>query len=183
MSCALVCALLAGMALAADDDAPTTKLKWGDPAPPLAIQEFVQGEPVEQFESGKVYVVEFWATWCGPCLESIPHLSKLQKEHPDVVFLGVSIDEERILVLPFVKKMRGKMTYRVAIEAHLEDDHAGAMSLGWLAAADASVIPTAFIVDGERRVAWIGHPDELEEPLEEIVAGEWDIASAWSERE
>jgi hypothetical protein len=38
-------------------------LKPGDPAPPLAITEWVQGGPIEGFEKGKVYLIEFWATW------------------------------------------------------------------------------------------------------------------------
>ena len=37
----------------------------GDPAPKLEVKEFVKGDPVKQFDKGKTYVVEFWATWCG----------------------------------------------------------------------------------------------------------------------
>jgi len=48
---------------------------------------------VKGFDKDKTYVVEFWATWCGPCKATIPHLTKLQKEHPDVTFIGVSVFE------------------------------------------------------------------------------------------
>ena len=56
-------------------------LSVGDPAPKLAVKEFVKGEPLKDLEKGKTYVVEFWATWCGPCRTSIPHLTELQKKH------------------------------------------------------------------------------------------------------
>jgi thiol-disulfide isomerase/thioredoxin len=66
----------------------------GDPAPKIEVKEFVKGDAVKDFEKGKIYVVEFWATWCGPCRVSIPHLTELQKKNKDVVFIGVSVWEQ-----------------------------------------------------------------------------------------
>ena len=56
-------------------------LKVGDPAPPLKATKWVQGSEVASLEKGKVYVVEFWATWCGPCIVMMPHLGDLQREY------------------------------------------------------------------------------------------------------
>ena len=71
--------------------AKAKKLSVGDKAPPLSIEKWVKGDEVTGFEKGKVYVVEFWATWCGPCVASMPHLSALQKEYKDrVTIIGVT---------------------------------------------------------------------------------------------
>ena len=53
--------------------------KLGDPAPALQVAEWVQGGPIDlkDGEGRKIYVIEFWATWCPPCRASIPHLSEL----------------------------------------------------------------------------------------------------------
>ncbi|MDB5385242.1 MAG: resA 8 [Planctomycetaceae bacterium] len=162
------------MNTASAEDQP---LLLGDPAPKLEVREFVKGEAVKQFASGKVYVVEFWATWCGPCLETIPHLTELQKKNPEVIFLGVSLDEQTSDVTAFVKEMGDKMDYRVAIDTRTKDVKDGLMHKSWLAASLQEGIPVAFIVNKEGKVAWIGHPGELEDPLSQIVTGKWDLAA------
>jgi thiol-disulfide isomerase/thioredoxin len=151
--------------------APAADLNVGDPAPKLAVKQFVKGDPIKGLENGKLYVVEFWATWCGPCRKSAPHLSELQKKHKDVTFVGVSLDDELDTVKSFVKEMGDQMAYRVAL-----DD--GAMAKTWMAAAGQDGIPSAFIVNGEGKIAWIGHPMAMDKPLEQIASGKWDLAAA-----
>src|SRR5579859_1941734 len=92
-------------------------LSIGDPAPAITVKRFVKGAPVTKFEKGKLYVVEFWATWCPPCRESIPHLTELQKKFKDVTFIGVSaFENDQKKVKPFVEEMGKKMDYRVALD-------------------------------------------------------------------
>ncbi|MCL4740783.1 MAG: redoxin family protein [Phycisphaerales bacterium] len=160
-------------------------LQVGDKAPELKIAEWVKGDPVTSFEKGRVYVVEFWATWCGPCIAGMPHLSELQKEYKskDVRIIGVNIWDDTTKVAPFMADKGGdeKMQYTVAIEEKIPDTDArrtGWMAKEWMEASGQQGIPSAFIVDQKGFVAWIGHPMTMDEPLKEIVAGEWDIAKA-----
>ena len=66
----------------------------GDEAKALKISDWVKGDAVDlaKGKGEKIYVVEFWATWCPPCLTTIPHLTELQKKFKDqgVVVIGVS---------------------------------------------------------------------------------------------
>jgi thiol-disulfide isomerase/thioredoxin len=173
-----VAALLAGWATTG---AVAEELNVGDPAPKLAIKEFVKGDPVAQLEKGKTYVVEFWATWCGPCRTTIPHLTELQKRYKDITFIGVSVlENDPKGVKPFVDQMGDKMDYRVAIDAMPEGGKAGdgAMAKSWMEAAAQEGIPTAFVVNGDGKIAWIGHPMAMDKPLADIVAGKWDLQAA-----
>lgn len=165
--------------LAAAQGGLAQELTLGSKAPELKLKEFIKGEPVKGFQKGKVYVVEFWATWCGPCRQTIPHLTKLQKQYKDVSFIGVAIlEEDQAKVAEFVEEMGDKMDYRVALDLVPEDADGdeGAMVKGWMEPAEQSGIPASFIVNGEGLIAWLGHPGEIDEPLEKIVAGKWNVA-------
>ncbi len=72
-----------------------------------------QGNPVKlsELKGKQACVVEMWATWCPPCRDSIPHLSALQKQFPNVCFIGMT-DEKAAVARPFVEKMGSKMEYR-----------------------------------------------------------------------
>jgi len=160
-------------------------LTIGDPAPPIKVSKFVKGEKVEKFEPGQIYVVEYWATWCGPCIVSIPHLSELQKKYKDVTFIGVSVFEnDQAKVEPFVKEMGDKMAYRVAMDEVPDGGNRGdgKMAVSWMKAAEEGGIPTAFIVNKEGKIAWIGHPMQMDQPLDKIVSGDYDLQAAASKR-
>lgn len=157
-----------GAALVLAAAAPLLAAELFDPAAPLKIAKWVKGQPVDVKDGKHVYVIEFWATWCGPCRVSIPHLTELQKKYKDkgVVLVGVS-DETEAKVKPFVEKQGEKMDYRVAI-----DDERGT-SKGYMQAFNVGGIPHAFIVDKSGKMVWHGHPmgGELENVLDQVIAG------------
>ena len=153
-------------------------LNIGDLAPPLTVSGWVKGEKVDRLDPGKTYVVEFWATWCGPCRVSIPHLTELARKYKGrgVTFIGVDVwERDRGRVKPFVEEMGDQMDYAVALDDVPEkgDPHDGAMAKGWMNAAEEDGIPTAFVVRGGK-ITWIGHPMDLDSPLARIVDGTWD---------
>jgi len=134
---------------------------------------------------GRTHVIEFWATWCGPCRTSIPHLTDLQKKYPGVTFIGVSVlERDSGAVKPFVKEMGAKMGYTVATDAVPPGmpPTAGEMAVRWMAASGNSGLPMAFIVNPQGKLAWIGHPMLLDQPLAKVVAGKWDVKTAAAEQ-
>jgi thiol-disulfide isomerase/thioredoxin len=146
----------------------------GHAAPPVKVLKWVKGKPVN-LNDGGVHVVEFWATWCGPCRESIPHLTELAKKFKGKAdFTGVSVYEHGNDYMPavekFVKDMGAKMAYNVAADG---PDHT--MAKSWMEAAGQNGIPTAFVVGRDGKIQWIGHPMAgLEEVVGQVVAGTFD---------
>lgn len=161
--------------------AETANLMVGHAAPKLQVSKWAQGEPVKDFERDKAYIVEFWATWCGPCVASIPHVNELHQKFKDkgLVVIGQNVWENDLSkVDPFIKKMGEKMTYRVALDS-MEGSGKGQMADTWMKAAGQNGIPAAFVVNKEGKIAWIGHPISLKESLlEEVLAGKFDVAKA-----
>src|SRR5690349_1719122 len=72
------------------------RLAIGDPAPELAVDRWMQGAPITHFERGRVYVLEFWATWCQPCRKSLPQIDALAKRYQgrDLQVIGVAAAED-----------------------------------------------------------------------------------------
>ena len=158
-------------------ESPET-LAVGDQAPAIRTSAWLKGDEREGFEKGKVHVVEFWATWCGPCLHGMPHLSELSEKYADdTVFIGVTA-EDTDTVTEFLKGPSLKddsVTWSEAIKYNLVCDDADAnTNVSYMEAANRQGIPCAFLISREGNVEWIGHPMELDEPLEKVVAGTWD---------
>lgn len=155
---------VAGIKCATTDPGPIT-LQIGDRAPEFSVAQWLCGEPLDNLQSGKAYLVEFWASWCGPCAEVMPHLSELQSAYPDITFLSIAVWEENSQdPAEFVKARKSSISHRVAIDKRDNGNEKPDSSMAdtWLRAAGEAGVPTAFLVNQDGLIAWIGHPAELD---------------------
>jgi thiol-disulfide isomerase/thioredoxin len=119
----------------------------GKDLPPLSIESIANPLPAV---AGKPMIVEFWATWCGPCRQTIPHLNKLYSTYKSKGLLVVGITKESPTVVQnFMKEI--PMTYSVARDA------SGSLSSGF----GIKGIPHALLVDSRGIIVWEGHPAQL----------------------
>ncbi|MGI9471120.1 MAG: TlpA disulfide reductase family protein [Rubripirellula sp.] len=177
MCCAIGAWTLKSIPASAED------LGIGSQAPPLDVEHWVQDgngffRPVEDFEEGKVYVVEFWATWCGPCIASMPHLAELQEKYRgrDVQIISISdesLDEVKDLLAKDNEQV-GKTFAEVTAAYSLTTDPDRSVYKDYMDASNQQGIPTSFIVGKNGLIEWIGHPMEMDEPLEMVVNDSWD---------
>ncbi|MGX5805143.1 TlpA disulfide reductase family protein [Bradyrhizobium sp. Arg314] len=151
-------------------------LRMDSPAPAIKMENWLRGEPLTAFQPGKLYIVEFWATWCGPCVAAMPHLAELQEKYKDrgLEVVGVATseraptaDEARTQLDAWLTRNCSYLNYRIAF------DFSGEMDKLWMEPSFSLGIPTSFIVDRDGAIAFIGHPMDLDEVLPKVIDGTW----------
>ena len=131
--------------------------------------EYVKGAPVNLSKTmgdGKTVIIfELWATWCGPCRTTIPHLTDLQKkyEKQNVIFIGISSEPAK-KIKPFVEQMGNEMDYRVASDP---DD----FSMELMQQCGVKGIPHAFIIGKNGKMTFHDHPQnpQFEKEIQKAI--------------
>lgn len=141
--------------------APGSAISTGAPVAPESGPEW----PLLDKYEGKVVLVDFWASWCEPCLRSFPWMNDMQRRHGDagLVVVAVNLDQERGLADAFLKKTPANF--------HLEFDAAGELARRF----GVQAMPTSFLIDrsGKVRIRHAGFRDkqraERERQIEDLL--------------
>jgi len=118
---------------------------------------------------GKVVMIDFWATWCGPCVAELPNLVKLYQKYsanPDVVFLSIDTNEPATAIKPFMEKNGYSFTVLIGNQTTVPQQYG------------VEAIPTKFLIDKNGKIQFKhigGGPspkviDELSRELDELLA-------------
>jgi len=111
------------------------------PLPSLSYR-LLSGQPwVSQAALGHVMVLDIWATYCQPCRKSFPKLDRLASTHPDVVVLGVSIDDDDVVVDRFLREVPARFPIARASEQSVQS---GPLAI--------RVLPTVLVIDRRGRI-------------------------------
>jgi peroxiredoxin len=134
------------------------------PAPDFALKD-ANGKVVHLADyQGKVVLLDFWATWCGPCVVEIPWFQEFQRKYKDRGFevLGVSMDDDGWKAInPFVEKR--KINYRVVLGDDKTGDQYGGLE----------ALPTTFVIDRSGRIASVhvglANKKDFEDAIKELL--------------
>lgn len=187
----LIAITLAGTLCSGNATAQNTALPIlgiGDKAPEFKHGAWLKGKAVKTYEKDRLYIVEFWATWCGPCVGMMPHLSKIAREYAsDVTVIGVNIWEDSHgadkprekpydINLPrvknFLKNMGNRVDYNIVM-----DNNEEYMGKSWMKAAGQTGIPCSFMIKNGT-IMWIGHPAALDSMIAVVQDNKYDIVAA-----
>lgn len=139
------------------------QLKVGDKAPELVITNWLKNVPKSTDLKGKFIVIDFWATWCAPCLESMPHMNNLvnkNKSKSNLIFLAIT--DEQVDKVTWLLK-------RIPFSATVVTDTTRQTSENF----SVSSIPFCVVIDDENIVRWNGHSANLtNETIDKIIKGE-----------
>lgn len=139
----------------------------GKSMPALKLTAWMNGQVTPEEMKGKVVVVDFYATWCGPCMAAIPHNNELLKNYKDkgLVIVGVCTSKRGQENMEQTVKDRG-IAYPTARDAELDSEKA------W----HVHYYPTYAIVDRKGTVRVIGlQPQYVEQVVKKLLAETPDV--------
>lgn len=187
LGCSAVFVMSAGMPLlaASPEKKENKTTAAADALPALSLEGlpevWLQGTPVKEWKKDKVYIFEFWATWCGPCLAAMPHMEQLHqafKDDPRMQIIGVNVMDRKSpeALKEFIKNRPSPLTYTMAVDVDGKKTKEK-----WMDPMDVNGIPHAFAVKNGKLI-WRGHPAKLsEETMQAMLKPDFSASSLPSE--
>jgi cytochrome c biogenesis protein CcmG/thiol:disulfide interchange protein DsbE len=128
-------------------------------APPVSLAALDGGRFDLAQRRGRLVFLDFWATWCGPCKDSIPLVQRFRRGHPGVDVVSVDVGESPYFVRTYAAKLK-------MAEVVLDPDEIVAHAFG------VSGYPTLVAIDGTGRVRarWVGFDPDIEREMADAVA-------------
>lgn len=125
----------------------------------LEFSHWLKNKPNDTVFEGRIKVLEFWATWCRPCLRAIPHMNELKREFQDsaIVFLSVTHQSPED-----AKATLAKYDFETIVVA---DTTERVHQLLRIAYNGIMGLPRTVIVDAENNIRWYGNPQSLNSKL------------------
>lgn len=159
----LVCLLLAVSSLYAQHN-----LTVGEPVPEITITDWIANVPTDKSLENKFLVIDFWATWCGPCIAAVPHFNELQasvSDRKDVLFLSFTYESPQKV---------NRTLKRINFQTTVVSDQDKATQKRF----NITAIPRTLIISPTGILLWQGHPDQLSKrKLGKLIKGR-DIAES-----
>lgn len=138
----------------------------GRPAPEFR-RPTIQGPELDtRTLRGRVWAVEFFAEFCAPCQRRLPMAERLRAELPDVVLIGISVDES------YVEAQNQVRRYGLGFPVLHDEQH---ILSGRFRVSD---LPAAVVVGKDGRIAWVGGPEQPEQALRQAVLAARQEASS-----
>jgi thiol-disulfide isomerase/thioredoxin len=129
-------------------------LKLGEQAPAINITSWIENVPEDKELTNRFIVLEFWATWCGPCLGAVPHVNELVKEfQPEILFISLT-NEAPVRVERTLK--------RTPFLSAVATDETGFTNNAYGdGKSQYTALPMAVLIDNKNVIKWIGKPYDL----------------------
>lgn len=140
----------------------------GPAAPDFSLKDLAGETRALSHYSGKIVLLDFWATWCPPCRVAIPELVSLQKKYADkgLVILGISVDDPATATKTYLREFKNKFLINYTIlrvDEKVMGDYFGNQS---------PAIPTFFLIDRNGRIhqKFVGfEPGAIEKSLVKLL--------------
>ena len=132
-----------------------SNIKVNEKAPKINITNWIENVPNDRDLSDKFIVLEFWATWCGPCIAAVPHMNKIQQEFKQKDLYFISITDESI---EKVKRSLKRIDFNSIVVTDLTKQTQINFGDG---IKGLETYPLTVLIDKAGIIKWIGEPKSL----------------------